>query len=198
MAIFLANAIDFYDHIRTKNISGKFFVSKYLSIFDEFVGELAPKSIVDVACGKGALTDRGFRLTGAPTIVGLDLDPSNVVFAKQYNSKPDFLNATGYHLPFKDNSFDLVVCTEALEHLRDPENFLKELERISDYAVISVPNEPLWSIKNILRGKYLSNLGCTPGHINCWNKKGFENLLKSAYSDIDIKSAYIWNLALCG
>lgn len=34
------------------------------------------------------------------------------------------------HLPFKDNSFEAVLCTQVLEHIREPERVLKELHRV--------------------------------------------------------------------
>lgn len=53
------------------------------------------------------------------------------------------------HLPFRNNAFDIVVCTEVLEHL--PENVLlkgiKELQRVSrKYVLISVPyKQRVWN-----------------------------------------------------
>ena len=44
-------------------------------------------------------------------------------------------------LPFDDNSFDNVMCTDVLEHLHNPHQFIKELFRISSKnVIISLPN----------------------------------------------------------
>jgi SAM-dependent methyltransferase len=48
-------------------------------------------------------------------------------------------------LPFNDDEFDFVYCSEVLEHLRKPETLLKEVKRIlkpKGYFLITTPNEP--------------------------------------------------------
>ena len=83
-----------------------------------------------------------------------------------------------YELPYKDNSFDLVICTEVLEHLEEPAKALKEILRVSKkYLIISVPNEPLFMVSNFLRGKNLSRLGNDMGHINHWNPFSLKEFL---------------------
>jgi SAM-dependent methyltransferase len=44
-------------------------------------------------------------------------------------SSPDGL-ASADHLPFKDNSFDAIICSEVLEHTRYPEKCIGELRRV--------------------------------------------------------------------
>jgi SAM-dependent methyltransferase len=47
------------------------------------------------------------------------------------------------NLPYNDDSFDVVVCSETLEHIPDIVNATKELIRVSKKAVvITVPHEP--------------------------------------------------------
>ena len=50
-------------------------------------------------------------------------------------------------LPFSDTSVDLIWCTEVIEHLRDPEYFLREVERVmrpGGMAVFTTPNSHWW------------------------------------------------------
>jgi 2-polyprenyl-3-methyl-5-hydroxy-6-metoxy-1,4-benzoquinol methylase len=83
-----------------------------------------------------------------------------------------------YSLQREDDSFDCVFFLEVLEHIEDVPAALSELMRVTrKYLVISVPNEPLWSILNMIRGKYWNDGGNTPGHINRWSPRAFQQLL---------------------
>jgi len=81
--------------------------------------------ILDFGCGKGK----------HPNSIGVDID---------FDSKADIiadLNHISY--PFKDNSFDMVICKQIFEHLKDIKNVLKEIHRISKNRtklIIEVPH----------------------------------------------------------
>lgn len=51
-----------------------------------------------------------------------------------------FVVADCYKLPFKNNSFDYIICSHLLEHLEEPEKFIKELTRVAKRGYIEVPN----------------------------------------------------------
>lgn len=51
-----------------------------------------------------------------------------------------FIVADGYHLPFKDKSFDFVYCSHVLEHVDEPYAFVKEIMRVGKRGYIEVPN----------------------------------------------------------
>lgn len=102
-----------------------------------------------------------------------------------------------YELKRGDNSFDLIIALEVLEHLENPENALKELHRAtSKYCLISVPNEPLWRILNICRLKYLREFGNTPGHMQHWSKNQFMKFVKNYFNIEKIKTPLPWLIIL--
>ena len=75
---------------------------------------------------------------------------------------------------FADRRFGLVVAVEVLEHLPDPERGLAELARVGRrHLVLSVPQEPVFRACNLLAGRYVRDLGNTPGHLNHWTRRGF-------------------------
>ena len=87
-----------------------------------------------------------------------------------------------YALPYKDNSFDLLICSEVLEHLEHPEEALKELHRVTKkYVIFSVPNEPWFMASNFLRGKNWSRLGNDIEHINHWTSFSFARFIQSEF-----------------
>ena len=80
-------------------------------------------------------------------------------------------------LPFPDDSFDLVLAIEVLEHVPGPDAALGELARVcSGTFIASVPFEPIWRAGNLARRRYVRQLGNTPGHVNHWTRWGFQQV----------------------
>ncbi len=78
-----------------------------------------------------------------------------------------------HELPFKDNEFDVVLCSETLEHSLDLHKAVRELLRVAGKAVvITVPHEPGEVIGQIKKEKI------PHGHIHYFDLKSF-NFLKS-------------------
>ena len=99
---------------------------------------LQPQSkVLDVGCGEGRHIFGSLHEYEDVHCVGLDKDiPSlnkckeGLEFFKELNScSTIFMQGSVYRLPFDDNTFDLVICSEVLEHLDDLhpnlKNFLK-------------------------------------------------------------------------
>jgi ubiquinone/menaquinone biosynthesis C-methylase UbiE len=107
--------------------------------------------ILEVGCGAGNILEK------APggKLLGVDISALILTKAKQkLSQKVSLFQADALNLPFKDQVFQQIICSEVLEHLIDPSVSLKEIARILDphgIAIISVPNE-LWinRIKRIL------------------------------------------------
>jgi SAM-dependent methyltransferase len=51
------------------------------------------------------------------------------------------VEADAQNLPFKDASFDYVICSHVLEHVEDPERMLRELTRVAHRGYIETPSE---------------------------------------------------------
>lgn len=56
------------------------------------------------------------------------------------HSHQKFINADGENLPFANQEFDYVICNQVLEHVENPEKFLKEQMRVSKSGYIEVPS----------------------------------------------------------
>lgn len=91
-----------------------------------------------------------------------------------------------------------MICSEVMEHLEYPEKALDMLKSVSsEYILLSVPNEPIWRILNVCRGKYLRQLGNTPGHIQHWSTKQFCRMLCENGCDIiAVKRPFPWTMVL--
>jgi SAM-dependent methyltransferase len=95
---------------------------------EDFVRSLgAADSVLDLGCGDGRLTERiGAReLTGADvSAVALERARRRLREVRLVELDPDA------PLPFEDGEFDLVVCAETIEHVRDVQLFLSEIRRV--------------------------------------------------------------------
>jgi len=103
------------------------------------------KRVLDAACGEG-YGSRLMREWGAASVVGVDISETAISKADKLfgSDQVKYLVHDVDTLPFPDNSFDVVVSLETIEHLNNPSQFLKELRRVlkkNGTAIISCPND---------------------------------------------------------
>ena len=68
----------------------------------------------------------------------------------------------------------MVLASQVLEHLHEPERYLARLVALcSGTLVLTVPHEPWFQLMNLIRGRDLIRLGNHPEHINHWNAASF-------------------------
>ncbi|MCP4615688.1 MAG: methyltransferase domain-containing protein [Bradyrhizobium sp.] len=83
--------------------------------------------LLDVASGPGALASEAANRGASP--VGVDLSPQMIELARQLHPAIEFREADVEHLPFRDNTFDAVVCAFGLGHFPRPELAVAECVR---------------------------------------------------------------------
>src|SRR4030043_1266483 len=84
-----------------------------------------------------------------------------------------------HNLPFADNEFDVILCSETLEHVTELDRAINEILRVTKKAlVITVPHEDQSVIDNNIRGEE-SHL-----HIRSFNLKSFDFLKSRGYDVI--------------
>ncbi len=185
-----------YDKYGSTNPIEKRMMRGFFSALDRFLDETAPTRIFEIGIGEGIVTSRVIeRFAGIP-VIGLDLPDEDL--AAQWQSR-DLSCAFGDagSLPFPDNSFDLVLAIEVFEHLPDPDAAMAELARVCAGSLIaSVPFEPIWRVGNMARGRYLRDLGNTPGHINHWTSRSFAKLVGAHFDVVDRATPLPWAMVL--
>jgi ubiquinone/menaquinone biosynthesis C-methylase UbiE len=90
--------------------------------------------VLDVGCGSALVADR--ILDVGSTYVGLDFGGHHITYAaKKHRDTPsclrtDFVRGDGERLPFRDATFDVVIMSEVIEHLLQPEVAVWEVSRV--------------------------------------------------------------------
>jgi 2-polyprenyl-3-methyl-5-hydroxy-6-metoxy-1,4-benzoquinol methylase len=174
---------------------------------DELFSAAAPRSVLDVGCGEGVLTEQwAQRLDSSPPthatpsrVVGVDLEDPKLEAQWATRSRPnlEFRTMRVERLEFGDDEFELVTATEVLEHVEEPERAVAEMARVaSRRLLVSVPHEPLWRALNVARGAYLRDLGNTPGHLNHWSRRSFVNLLARHGEVVQTRAPFPWTMLL--
>lgn len=99
--------------------------------------------ILDLACGDGTLLEALARDKGV-TGYGLEIDPAGITacVAKGVNVIEQNLDEGLVH--FEDDTYDLVVMTQALQALRRPDRMLDEMLRVANECIITFPNFAYW------------------------------------------------------
>lgn len=86
------------------------------------------KKVLDAGCGTGRLSIK-LHKSGA-NVTALDISPDMLAILNQKQSGIETIEGDMEHMPFEDNSFDMVFSTLAMVHLKKIDTFLDECYRI--------------------------------------------------------------------
>jgi dolichol-phosphate mannosyltransferase len=100
-------------------------------------------TVLDAGCGSGRLVQT------LPRCVGLDLSLNKLRFLRDKGAA--VVQGSLFGLPFKDGSFDVVVCSEVVEHLPDGDDPFRELARVlkpGGTLIVGTPDygRPWWPL----------------------------------------------------
>ena len=117
------------------------------------------KKILDFGCNTGTILipfiEKGYD------VVGLDISKNDIYKAKEYlaedNLQADLVLGDGKNSPIKDNSFDLILAIDLLEHVGDPEKVVAEIWRMlkgGGTVLVTVP----WKYHPVVRFSLIRKL----------------------------------------
>lgn len=190
-----------FDKYGSSNPAVRLMMAGFDSALSRLVVKAAPRTVHEVGCGEGywvlELTRKGMDVRGT------DFSQQVIAMARN-NARARGLDPTLfdvrsiYEVDAARDSADLIVCCEVLEHLDDPEDGLRSLQRVvTRDLILSVPREPLWRVLNLTRGRYVTQWGNTPGHLNHWSKRSFVNLVGRYFDVVEVLSPLPWTMIHC-
>jgi 2-polyprenyl-3-methyl-5-hydroxy-6-metoxy-1,4-benzoquinol methylase len=162
----------FYQYYDKEHEKYNFLRNRFGFIVDNVIGP----NVLDIGCGTGLthnLIDKNFFK------VGVDIEIDNINIAKQ-NSNAFFCQSNTI-LPFKNEIFDTVVCTEVIEHVDNPIETIEEIHRV---------------VKNrlVLTCPYKGRL--TKFHVRSISRKWLLNILQSKFEIKEMKIVQLKHKAI--
>lgn len=136
--------------------------------------------VLEVGAGDGSILHYLDAWSFAPELHALEISESGVA-AIQARKLPRLKTVEvfdGYHIPFADNEFDLVILSHVLEHVEYERMLLRELKRVSKYQLIEVPRDYRYQVDRHM--KHFLNYG----HINMYTPSSLRFLLQSEGMEI--------------
>ncbi|MEY4733683.1 MAG: Demethylrebeccamycin-D-glucose O-methyltransferase [Pseudomonadota bacterium] len=119
------------------------------------IARLVPQGarVLDLGCGDGALLAYLQEHNGC-TGYGVELDDANVLACAQHGVNVLQLNLDQGLKVFADQSFDVVLQIDTLQHLRNAEVMLRETARVGKIGIVAFPNFGHWFNRlSVLRGR---------------------------------------------
>jgi ubiquinone/menaquinone biosynthesis C-methylase UbiE len=141
----------------------------------EVCKEIKPDKVLEVGAGDGSilhfLNEWGF----GKELYALEIAESGVevIRNRKLGNLVEVKTFDGYHIPYEDDSFDLIILAHVLEHVEHERLLLRELKRVAKHIVIEVPLDYRFGIDK--RMKHFLDYG----HINMYTPTAIRFLLQS-------------------
>jgi len=142
------------------------------------------KQVLDVGCSSGylarPLVERGC------TVVGIERDQNAAEAARNVCTEVLVGDVEVMTFPFESNSFDVILCGDLIEHLREPEQFLVRVHRhlrAGGRLVLSTPNVANWTMRLSLLGgrwRYTERGILDRTHLHLFTRKSLVEMLDRA------------------
>jgi len=186
-----------YDKYSTRNPLARMLQERFLKSAYTLISRVPAARILEVGCGETHLASLVREWKPNPQICGIDV--SAEIFDRKLASRARVQLAvqSAEALGFPDETFDIVIAAEVLEHLENPEAALREIQRVTcRHVLLSVPREPLWRALNIARFSYVKDFGNTPGHLQHWSKNSFVKMVSKYFEVLEVASPTPWTMLL--
>src|ERR1700743_3078505 len=137
--------------------------------------------VLELGAGDGSILKLLVEKNFAPEYHAVELSASGVERIKERNiaSIKSVQVFDGYHLPFGDDEFDLVILSHVLEHVEHERLLLRELRRVAKRCLIEVPIDYRFGVDKRIK-HFLAY-----GHINMYTPSSLRYLLRTEGFEIE-------------
>lgn len=153
-------------------------VSIHLKRYEFARGKCLGKRVLDLGCGTGY--GSAYLAEKASRVTAVDHDSETIQYAlRRYPSKNiEYLLADAERLPFKNESFEIICCFEAIEHFKYPDQCLNQVKKILKKNGLLFLSTPLAINSDSHSGN--------PHHYQEWSHSEFLRLAERYFSQVQI------------
>lgn len=190
--------LDYYQKGVKNNVFQKAWHTRKLQMV---LGQISspPETILDVGCASGWFLSQVQKKFPKAKCTGIDIYKDAIRYGKKKYPKMSFYVSDAGKLPFKAQSFDLVICTEVLEHVNDPSGVISEMKRVlrkKGQLVIELDSGSIlftivWYLWGLSRGSVWHH-----AHLHSFTVRKLENLLKRSGFAIERKRQFNLGMAM--
>lgn len=162
---------------------GVFAQPTYEEVIPRVINE-NPKVMLDLGCGTGDMIKKILNHDPDIQVYGLDISPKMVKKASTKFPEGCVKVGDSEHIPWDDESFDLVVCNSAFHHFPNPTNVLNEINRVLKKDGKLIMGEP--TAPGLIRR--VINIICRfgpHGDYRIYNKREIKFLLKRTNFELE-------------
>jgi SAM-dependent methyltransferase len=145
---------DFYERPETPVSAAQDRAARIVAFLREIAAAApAPLTILDVGCGDGGITSAAAAAVPGHRVVGMDWAMAPLRTASGRGLTVVRGGAAAPGLPVADASVDVVIFSEVIEHLVDPDAAIEELRRVlrpGGHLLLSTPNLAAWFNRGML------------------------------------------------
>ncbi len=102
---------------------------------------LKPKNVLDVGAGSGSILHHLAEWDFCDKLYAVDISDGSIetIKGREIPGMVEVSKFDGYHIPYGDKEFDLVILSHVLEHVEHERLLLREIARVSEYQCIEIP-----------------------------------------------------------
>lgn len=171
---------DYYQKgVRKNFLQRKWHTGKLNAVLSEV--DFKPRRILDIGCASGWFLSRLASKYPQAECYGIDMYGAAIKYGQKKYPKLKLKTSDAHKIPYKDNMFDLIVCTEVLEHVEDPKKVLDEMKRLltkDGKAIIELDSGSIlfsvvWYLWRLGQGNVWNH-----SHLHSFNVKKLSSLIK--------------------
>lgn len=190
---------DYYSKV-DNNIFQRYWHGNKLKFVRSFI-EKKPSKVLDVGCADGAFINKLSKTFPKTKFYGIDCYSKAIKNGRKRYSQLNLRVADSHKLPFKDKSFNLLISTETLEHVVDPDKTIRELKRVmkDDGSIIIELDSGSWLFRFVwyFWKKFFKGKVWKDSHLHFFDIKILEALFKKHNLKIIKKKLFNFGMGVC-